>query len=80
MKIPGTERISEILHEDLSQLNDDASFLGVERFPNESEECFRTRVAYAMQVQLGVPITGKMLLRMAYWNMVANGAAAQQIN
>lgn len=63
----------EILHEPLRDLQDDAQLLGVVRQDNEPEECFRTRCAYAMTVQLGRPVTGRMLLRMALWGELAIG-------
>jgi len=61
----------EMLHEPLKELQEDAQLLGVLRQPNEPEECFRTRCAYVMGLQIGRPITGKMLLRAALWGQVA---------
>jgi hypothetical protein len=65
------DRLTEILQGNMSEVNDTAALLGVIRQPGESEETFRTRTAYVMHLHMGLPVTGRILLRMAIWGETA---------
>lgn len=75
------DRILEILHGPLAEVNNDASLLGVERKNRETEVTFRTRVAYAFQAHVwkfdGKEVSEKIRERMRAWDEKAEQESLQ---
>lgn len=69
-----SDRITEILHEHIKEVDETANLLKVIRRNGESEETYRTRVSRAMQRRLwpeGKPYPTYMAERDAYWELQA---------
>ena len=62
----------------MSEVNNHASLLGLTRYEREDEECWRTRVAYAMQAHVwaceGKQVPERIQARMNAWNEKAKEA------
>lgn len=75
-----SNRILEILREPFREVVEDGEFLGVGRFPGETEETYRTRVAYAMQERLlvadGQEVSARIRERMKQWEAKAQSEFA----
>lgn len=73
--MPSTDRITEILKQPLKEVNNTASLLGVQRYEGETEDTWRTRVAYKMQEKIykaeGRILSPKILERIKNWELKA---------
>lgn len=66
----------------MPEVNNTASLLKVTRYPGETEDTFRTRVAYAMQARLmreeGQEPSARILERMENWELKAKAEKEEQ--